>query len=207
MLSQEGVTLSDEEYFASLGMDDVAFVKAAYARNELNVSDEKLHAIIEREYELHRALIEADLPIDSAVVSFIKECAREYPLGIVSMAVKTEIDYVLTLADLSKAFTTYVTADHVRKHKPAPDCYELALKLMNEHRSQLSKRPLNASECVVIEDAPPGIEAGRLAGMKTLGVTNTVSEAALRSARADVVTHSLADWTVDAIRHVFDQAY
>jgi len=40
--------------------------------------------------------------------------------------------------------------------------------------------------------------------MRTLGVTNTVSEEALRSVGADVVTRSLADWTVDAVHHVFD---
>ena len=41
--------------------------------------------------------------------------------------------------------------------------------------------------------------------MRTLGVTNTVDESALRAAGADVVTHSLADWNVDAVRLVFDR--
>ena len=35
ILSAEGVDLSDEDYFASLGMDDVAFVRAAYAREQI----------------------------------------------------------------------------------------------------------------------------------------------------------------------------
>ena len=45
--------------------------------------------------------------------------------------------------------------------------------------------------------------AARAAGMKTLGITNTVPAEALRAAGADVVTASLADWTVDAVRLVF----
>ena len=32
VLAAEGVELTDKDYFASLGMDDVAFVRAAYAR-------------------------------------------------------------------------------------------------------------------------------------------------------------------------------
>src|SRR5438067_1850978 len=56
-----------------------------------------------------------------------------------------------------------------------------------------------------MEDEPPGIESARAARMRTLGVTNTISEEALRRAGADVVTHSLADWTVDAIHHVFSE--
>jgi len=34
-------------------------------------------------------------------------------------------------------------------------------------------------------------------------VTNTVSEGALRAVGADVVTASLADWTVDAVKRLF----
>jgi hypothetical protein len=41
--------------------------------------------------------------------------------------------------------------------------------------------------------------------MRTLGITNTVPEEQLRVAGAEVVSASLADWTIDAVRHVFDQ--
>jgi len=40
--------------------------------------------------------------------------------------------------------------------------------------------------------------------MRTLAVRNTVPEAELRAAGAEVVTASLEDWTVEAVRHVFD---
>jgi beta-phosphoglucomutase-like phosphatase (HAD superfamily) len=56
----------------------------------------------------------------------------------------------------------------------------------------------------VIEDAPPGIQAARDAGMRTIGVTTTVSESKLRDARAEIVTPNLADWTPDAVHHLFD---
>jgi beta-phosphoglucomutase-like phosphatase (HAD superfamily) len=63
---------------------------------------------------------------------------------------------------------------------------------------------LLANECLVIEDAPPGISAARAAGMRTIGVTTTVSEGQLRDAVADIVTPSLSDWTPDAVHHLFD---
>jgi len=40
--------------------------------------------------------------------------------------------------------------------------------------------------------------------MRTIGVTTTVNETALRQARADVVTHNLSDWTTDAVHHLFE---
>jgi hypothetical protein len=39
--------------------------------------------------------------------------------------------------------------------------------------------------------------------MRTLGITNTVSADALRAAGAEVVSASLADWTVDAVKLVY----
>jgi beta-phosphoglucomutase-like phosphatase (HAD superfamily) len=56
---------------------------------------------------------------------------------------------------------------------------------------------------LAIEDSPPGIQAARAAGMRTLGITNTVSADALRAAGAEVVTASLADWTVAAVELLY----
>ena len=46
------------------------------------------------------------------------------------------------------------------------------------------------------EDSPPGIQSGSAAGMRTLGVTNTVSEQELRAAGAEVVTQA---WPIGAL--------
>jgi beta-phosphoglucomutase len=204
VLLAENVPLTDEDYFASLGMDDAAFVRAAYARAGQPLTDETMHALIKREHELHREFITRDLPVPAGVVTFIKAAARHYQLGIVSMAVRSEIDYVLALAGITKPFSVVVSAEPRLKHKPAPDCYQRALRLLNEIRRAARQLPLLANECLAIEDAPPGIEAARAAGMRTVGVTNTVSESDLRAVQADIVTPDLADWTNDAVHHLFD---
>ena len=203
ILSSEGVELSDADYFASLGMDDVAFVRAAFARVNKPLTDELMRGVIEREHAMHREMISNNLPVASGVVAFIKDSARHYDLGIVSMAERSEIDHVLTLAGIREQFSIVVSAAIDLNHKPAPDCYERALSFLNRRRRADRKLPLLASECVVIEDAPPGIKAGRGAGMKTIGVTTTVAEKALRDAGADIVTSNLSDWNADAVHHLF----
>ena len=204
VLGSEDVPLSDEDYFARLGMDDAAFVRAAYGRAGRALTDETMRAVIKREHELHREFMKNDLPIASGVVTFIKEASRRYRLGIVSMAERSEIDHVLNLAGLDKYFSVFVNAEPGLKHKPAPDCYQRALELLNADLRASRRLPLLANECLVIEDAPPGIEAARAAGMRTIGVTNTVSESQLRNAGAEIVTASLADWNIDAVHHLFD---
>jgi beta-phosphoglucomutase len=200
----EGVSLTDEEYFPCLGMDDAAFVRTAFARAGRPLTDEAMRAVIDREHELHRAFVKAELPVAQGVVTFIKAAARRFQLGIVSMAERSEIDYVLQLASLLNQFSVFVSAEPGLKHKPAPDCYLRGLERINQRRRADRRLPLQARECLAIEDAPPGIEAARVAGMRTIGVTATVSENDLRAAGAEVVTAGLADWSVDAVHHLFD---
>ena len=202
-LQTHNVELNDDDYFKCLGMDDVAFTRAAFARAGREVDDETTRAIIDREHELHRTIIEAEVPFAPGVITFVKEASREFDLSIVSMAELSEIEHVLAPANLLQHFSVIVTAQPGLNHKPAPDCYRRALELLNAKRRDDRRLPLLPSECLVIEDAPPGVQAGRAAGMRTLGVTNTVTESLLRAAGADVVSASLADWNTDAVQHVF----
>ena len=122
------------------------------------------------------------------------------------MARRVEIDEVLKRAHLISLFEVVVSAEDVETCKPDPACFVRGLTLLNEKRSESGGSLIRPQECLVIEDAPPGIEAARAIGMRTLGVTNTVSAEALRAAGADVVSKSLFDWTVDAVHHVFDKS-
>jgi phosphoglycolate phosphatase/beta-phosphoglucomutase len=204
-LAPHGITLTEENYYNLLGTDDLGFVRETFSRAAVTLADETLRAVIERKSELHRELIKDELPLFAGVETFIKAAAREFPLGLVSMARRAEIDYVLERARLDRLFGVIVSAEDAPRYKPDPCCYERAFELRNEQRRAARQLPLLARECLVIEDSPPGIEAGRAAGMRTLGVTNTVPERALREAGADVVTMSLADWTTDAVHHVFER--
>jgi beta-phosphoglucomutase-like phosphatase (HAD superfamily) len=148
-------------------------------------------------------MIEDELPLFHGVLTFLKATSRHFALGLVSMANANEINYVLERARLHPLFSVLVMAEDVSVCKPAPDCYRRGLEKLNQKRQTDRLLPLLPHECLAIEDSPPGIQAARGAGMQTLGITNTVSEEALRQAGADVVTHSLADWTVDAVKHLF----
>jgi sugar-phosphatase len=56
-----------------------------------------------------------------------------------------------------------ITADEVSRSKPHPDGYLIAA-------ARLGAEP---ARCVVVEDAPVGIEAGRAAGMRVVAVATT----------------------------------
>jgi phosphoglycolate phosphatase/beta-phosphoglucomutase len=203
VLREQGIELTESDYYGALGMDDKTFVRAAFERAKQTLTDDVLKIVLAAKGVRHRQLIEDELPLFPGVVTFLKATSRRFSLGLASMASPTEIQYVLERSRLLSLFSVIVTAADVNICKPAPDCYLTALKRLNEKRVAERRQPLPARECLVIEDSPPGIESGKQAGMRTLGITNTVSAEQLRAAGAEVVSASLADWTVDAVRHVF----
>ena len=202
VLNGHEIALTEELYFGALGMDDRTFVRSMFEHAKKPLSDPLLEELLGAKTELHRQMIE-ELPLFPGVLNFLKSASREFQLGLVSMANLTEVSYVFQRANLTPLFSVIVTAEDASVCKPAPDCYLTGLLKLNELRQQERELPLLASECLAIEDSPPGIQSARAAGMRTLGVTNTVSEEALRAAGADVVTKSLADWNVDAVKLVF----
>lgn len=203
VLRADGVAVTEADYYASLGTDDTRFVRAAFARAGREPTRDELRSVIERKTAAHRELMKGELPLFPGVVTFIKAARRHWQLGVVSMARRSEIDHVLERAGLADAFAAIVSAEDVSECKPDPACNLRALELLAEKARAAGQPTLGAGECLVIEDSPPGIASARAAGMRTLGVTNTVAQAALREAGADVVTASLADWSPDAVYHVF----
>ena len=200
----DGITLTEQDYYASLGMDAVTFVRAAFERAGRAPDDAAATAALERFDAQFRELIADKLPLFPGVVTFVKAAARRYALALASMARRDYIAHVLERAGLAQVFAVVVSAEDVTACKPDPTCFTTALARLNERRAAAGQQPIAPAACLVIEDAPPGIRAARAAGMRTLGVTNTVREADLRAAGAEVVTHSLADWTTDAVHHLFD---
>jgi mannitol-1-/sugar-/sorbitol-6-phosphatase len=79
-----------------------------------------------------------------------------------------------------------VTADDVKNGKPDPEPY---LKGAEQLR-------LSPGECLVIEDAPAGIQSARAGGLKVIGLASTYTEEKLSA--ADAVVQKLAGIHVSA---------
>ncbi len=139
VLRTEGVTLTEADYYSALGMDDVALVRASFERAGLELTDEQLPRLIESKIMKQRELMKDELPLFPGVVTFIKAVARKYPLSLVSMARRTEIDYALPRAGLADYFAVIVSAEDVQAHKPDPGCYTRATKFRTSLISNSSK--------------------------------------------------------------------
>jgi HAD superfamily hydrolase (TIGR01509 family) len=204
ILAKEGIALSEDHYYSSMGMDDVTFLNTQYKRAEIDLTTEKTQEILQLKSEKWRALVDKEIPLFESVENFVRKMEKDFALGIVSMARREEIEYVLERVDLRDCFSVIVSAEDVSVCKPNPECFHTGFNLIDAARTRRGSNPIVHGDCLVIEDAPQGIIAGKRAGLKTLGITNTVSADKLREAGADAVSKSLADWMPDSIRRVFD---
>ena len=88
-------------------------------------------------------------------------------MAICSGSLLCEIEIILQQANLRSFFKVIVSAEHVRKGKPNPEGFLLALKRLN------SGPVIEADDCVVIEDSRWGLEAAKAAGMHPIAITNS----------------------------------
>jgi HAD superfamily hydrolase (TIGR01509 family) len=203
ILKDEEIELTEADYYSCLGMDDRTFIETAHLRAGKLLTAERNKEIKDAKTARWREIIDEEIPLFAGVENFVKKMEKEFALGIVSMARREEIEYVLEKINLRSSFLTIVSAEDVTNCKPNPECYHKGFNLIDAARTARGSNPIVHGDCLVIEDSPQGIRAGVKAGLKTLGITNTVSAKELREAGADVVSKSLDDWMPDAMRRVF----
>lgn len=205
LFKTEGIDLTEEDYYACGGMDDITFIRHQYARAEKDLIDEKLMELRAGKTEIWRGIVDKEIPLFDGVENFIKKCSQRFALAIVSMANRQEIEYILEKTGLRGNFTEIISADDVTECKPSPQGYLEGFRRLDRHRSLEGHYPLVHRECLVIEDVPQGVRAGKSAGMPVLAVTNTFKADVLREASADSVTKTLADWMPDSLVEVFSK--
>jgi HAD superfamily hydrolase (TIGR01509 family) len=203
ILGKEGIALTEEDYYSCLGMDDKTFVAEAYRRAGKEPETNKVLEVSLAKTEKWREMVTEELPIFPGMTDFIKKMANDFALGIVSMAKREEIEYVLGQAGLRECFSVIVSSEDVSNCKPDPECYIKGFNALDSFRIKQKHLPMVHADCLVIEDSPPGIVSAKSARLKALGVTNTVQAEELREAGADAVAKNLDDWMPGSMRAVF----
>ncbi len=112
-------------------------------------------------------LVEGQVPIIREVLDYLEwaRCNR-VPCAVATGSTSVIAAKTLKAVELTKHFECVVTPADVSKGKPDPEMFLLAAE-------QLGVDP---SDCVVFEDAEPGIQAALAAGMKVVQVPRVPSQ-------------------------------
>jgi HAD superfamily hydrolase (TIGR01509 family) len=143
-------------------------------------------ALVKERIEMLYELLLKDVVLMEGVEELIRKLHKKgMPLAIATSAhIKEKTQLMLGKFGLEEMFTVFVSGEDVHKAKPAPDIYLKTADLL----------AVNPKDCLVLEDAPKGVQAGKAAGMYVIGVNKDeriFNE--LKEAGADSVCHSLEE--------------
>lgn len=174
--------LGQPEFAATFGLRNDAVLRRLL---DPAISDADIARLGELKETRYRALVhdEGVVALPGAREWLARLAAAGWQQAIASSGPRANTEAILDALDWRRVFATVVAAEDVTHGKPDPEPFLTAAV-------RLGAAP---AACVVVEDAPPGVEAGRRAGMPTIGVLTT--HAALD---ADVVVAALTDLAADA---------
>jgi len=172
------------------GFDPGEVVKKAHGRPSITTIRELLpnadHAAENREVERREiADIEDVVPLPGAM-----ELLQALPLdrwAIVTSCTRALAAVRIGAAGLPKP-KQMVTSTDVQHGKPDPEPYLKGAQILG----------VPAADCLVIEDAPAGIRAGKAAGAHVLALRTTASDAELQPAGADWIVNDCAELFLDS---------
>jgi HAD superfamily hydrolase (TIGR01509 family) len=198
VLAEEGITLTEEIYYREyLAFDDRNAFTRAFRDHGRPLTGAQLSELIARKAARLEPVMRTHLRIFPGIAEFIRNASATLPLAVASGALRHEIELILRHADVRDCFAAVVSAEDVERGKPDPEAFNKAFAALNTRQS------ISLRECLVIEDSLHGVEAGRLAGMPVLAVTNSYPRERLQA--ADAVIDSFAGLTPGDVQQLFNK--
>jgi beta-phosphoglucomutase len=163
-MAAEGFELTEERFAESFGRRDVDALRGYLGPNLAAGEIERICAGKDTRYlEMIRTAGVTLLPGVEQWLMRLK--SQGWHQAIASSATRRVIKTVLAALNITSYFDLIISAEDIERGKPDPQIFLIAA----------SKLGVQPSRCVIVEDAPAGIEAARQAGMYSIGVLTTHS--------------------------------
>ncbi len=192
-----GIVIDDATYAERyLGFDDAGAFRAMLEDSGARATDADVARLVAAKTPVYMELIEGALVVFEGAAELVRRRAQLGPVGIVSGALRHEIEHALGVMGVREAISFIVSAEDAPRCKPDPEGYALALKALDE-AVPLGRRA--RSHVIVIEDSLAGIEAAKAAGLRCAAVAHSYPAEKLRAAGADIVVQALGELTDDLL--------
>jgi len=188
-LAREGHVMTRDRFDATFGRRNDAILRELLGEDVLPETIVRIAAAKEERYrELAQAGGIEPLPGVRAWLARLK--AAGWRQAVASSAPRLNIATILDAMDFGPFFAAVAADDDVQRGKPDPQVFLVAA----------AKLGVPPARCVVVEDAPAGLEGARRAGMRRIGLATSHAEL-----DADIVVRSLEDLPLDAFDRLLDE--
>ncbi|MDD3471048.1 MAG: HAD family phosphatase [Thermoguttaceae bacterium] len=158
--------------------------------------DEQIREMDQRKEFLYREIVARKFPAMPGIFDLLARLRTwNYAIAIGSSGPQDNVEQAVRKLDPeSRYFDAIANGSDVKRGKPAPDVFLLALE-----RLQTKFPKIVAADCVVVEDSPLGVAAARAAGMHAIGFAST-GRTRDELADADYVVNSLDEITLTLLQ-------
>lgn len=192
MAAAEGFSFTEEEFAKTFGRTSREIIAHFWGRGRL--SDEEIAAMDEQKEAAFRRIIAEKFPAMPGAVELLESLHQAgFALAVGSSGPPENVELVVDKLGVRNLLGAVVTGRDVTRGKPDPEVFLLAAK-------RLGVAP---ACCVVVEDAPAGIEAARRAGMAGVGLAST-GRTPEDLAAADLVAERLDELSPEKLRELID---
>src|SRR5688572_5552299 len=180
MFKEKGLVVQPDDFLPFVGAGEDRYIGGVAGHYDFSLD---LPAAKRRTYEIYLDLVPSRLEAFPGVLHLVHACRAA---GLL-MAVASSADEIKVRANLQKIglpvkfWDAVVWGEDVKNKKPAPDIF----------LSAAEKLGVNATECVVVEDALNGVQAAQAAGMRCIAVTHTFPADQLHE--ANLIREKIAD--------------
>ncbi len=181
---EEGIEFNEEINNRLRGVSRMDSLKIILEKASKKYTKEEMESLCNQKNEYYRELLSQLSPesIDNETRELLKYLKKsEILLAIGSVSKNTR--FILEKTGLLDYFDVVVDGNMITKSKPDPEVYLKAQSLL----------ALAKEEVLVVEDAVAGIQAGHLAGIKTVGI-------------GDAAKFSLTDYPISKLTEIIDIA-
>lgn len=184
---RSGIELSREEFAKTFGMRSSEIIERIFGPRD----PAEVQKLDHHKEAIYRDLIRHHVPEMPGAVQLVRGLhAAGLRIAIGSSGPPENIELVCNALAIEPFIDVIVTGKDVQRGKPEPQVFQIAAKRMS----------LAPHRCVVVEDAPAGVQAARRAEMHCIALTGSHEVTALTSAGADLVVRSLGEISSTMIR-------
>ena len=170
MFERYGGSVSEQTIRLHEGMKSREILPLLMQESGVLIPENKLNQFIEEKRAYYRKIASVShFPGSFEFVKTLKE--RGFRVALVTASALKNMEHSLS-PDQRACFDFIVTGDEIERAKPNPEPYLTAARRIG----------LKPGECIVIENAPLGIEAAKAAGMLCIAVESTLKREHLESA-------------------------
>jgi len=151
-----GFSLDEDRFYSMGGWPSKVVAKILFDEAGIPIDVDE---IVQHKESLYLKRL-TDVTLIEPIIEIARAHRGKIPMAVATGATRAVCERTLNIVGIRDWFDVLVTADDVTKHKPEPEIFlESARKI-----------GIAPAHCRVYEDADPGIEAARRAGMECVDV-------------------------------------